>query len=146
MSLKIFVLGVALQILKCDAYIPKFINGRPVGGFLGSPNVPKKSYEDTALPKENWFEQRLDHFNNADLRTWKQRYFYNDTMFNRKANGPVFFMIGGEGTANPIWVVVGSMVEYAQKYGALCFLLEHRFYGKSHPLGYVFSSICLFAL
>eukprot|EP00795_Rhopilema_esculentum_P016900 gene16900-8384_t len=130
-----FVLSVALQILKCDAYIPKFINGRPVGGFLGSPNVPEKSYEDTALPEENWFEQRLDHFNNADLRTWKQRYFYNDTMFNRKADGPVFFMIGGEGTANPIWVVVGSMMEYAQKYGALCFLLEHRFYGKSHPLG-----------
>ena len=42
-------------------------------------------------------------------------------------------MIGGEGTASPVWMVTGSWIEYAKEHGALCFQLEHRFYGKSHP-------------
>ena len=120
-----------------DAYIPLFIRGRPVGGFLGTPKVPKDVAENLALPKDKWFVQRLDHSKSSDLRTWSQRYFVNDTFFNRNKNGPVFLMIGGEGEAKPIWVVVGSMMKYAAKYGALCFLLEHRFYGKSHPLRYI---------
>ncbi len=123
-------IGEALEPFK----IPPFIRGRPTGGFLGSPKQSEIG-EDLTLPADNWFQQRLNHFDSADLRTWKQRYFYNQTLFNRAKNGPVFLMIGGEGTANPIWVVVGSMMKYAAKYGALCLLLEHRFYGKSHPLG-----------
>ena len=42
-------------------------------------------------------------------------------------------MIGGEGTASPVWMVTGSWIEYAKEHGALCLQLEHRFYGKSHP-------------
>jgi hypothetical protein len=42
-------------------------------------------------------------------------------------------MIGGEGTANPIWMVEGTWLQYAMNYNAICFTLEHRFYGKSHP-------------
>ncbi|KAG7272922.1 hypothetical protein CRUP_002502 [Coryphaenoides rupestris] len=42
-------------------------------------------------------------------------------------------MIGGEGPANPTWMQYGTWLLYAQKMGALCLLLEHRFYGKSHP-------------
>jgi pimeloyl-ACP methyl ester carboxylesterase len=42
-------------------------------------------------------------------------------------------MIGGEGKADPIWMEQGMWVEYAKKFKALCFQLEHRFYGKSHP-------------
>ncbi len=60
-----------------------------------------------------------------------QRYFLNDTFY--KPGGPVFIMIGGEGTADPIWMVMGTWIEYAKKYNALCFQLEHRYYGKSHP-------------
>lgn len=134
------VAEIALLALYCilisqtHAYIPLFIRGRPTGGFLGSPkesNLP----DNFALAPDNWFKQRLDHSNSLDLRTWQQRYFYNDTSFRAHKNAPVFLMIGGEGRANPIWVAVGSMMKYAEKYGALCFLLEHRFYGASHPLG-----------
>ncbi len=46
-------------------------------------------------------------------------------------------MIGGEGPANPAWMQYGSWLLYAQKLGALCLLLEHRFYGKSHPTEWV---------
>ena len=60
-----------------------------------------------------------------------QRFFVNDTFF--KPGGPVFLMIGGEGTANPIWMQEGMWIEWAAQMDALCLMLEHRYYGKSHP-------------
>jgi hypothetical protein len=45
----------------------------------------------------------------------------------------VFLMIGGEGTADPTWMVTGQWIENARRYNALCFMLEHRYYGDSHP-------------
>ncbi|KAM5163722.1 putative serine protease K12H4.7 [Mantella aurantiaca] len=81
--------------------------------------------------RDQWFEQRLDHFNGADTRVWKQRYFINDSFTSD--DGPIFLMIGGEGAANPAWMTQGTWMIYAEKMRALCFLLEHRFYGKSHP-------------
>ncbi|XP_008307002.1 thymus-specific serine protease [Cynoglossus semilaevis] len=80
---------------------------------------------------EQWFVQKLDHFNGADSREWKQRYFVNGNFY--KPGGPVFLMIGGEGPANLAWMQTGTWLTYAEKMGALCFMLEHRFYGKSHP-------------
>ncbi|KAF3848122.1 hypothetical protein F7725_021150 [Dissostichus mawsoni] len=59
--------------------------------------------------EELWFTQKLDHFNGADSRQWKQ------------------------GPANPAWMQNGTWLKYAEKLGALCFMLEHRFYGKSRP-------------
>ncbi|CAG06389.1 unnamed protein product [Tetraodon nigroviridis] len=79
---------------------------------------------------EQWFIQRLDHFS-ADSREWKQRYFVNEAFY--KPGGPVFLMIGGEGAASPAWMQYGTWLTYAEKLGAICFMLEHRFYGKSHP-------------
>jgi len=106
----------------------RFLHGRPKGGLLQSPPLPKGH----STPGEHWFIQRLDHFDDSNRRTWKQRYFFNDT-FRKKEDSPVFLQIGGEGTANPVWVVVGNMMKYAQEFGAFAILLEHRFYGKSHP-------------
>lgn len=81
-----------------------------------------------------WYTQQLDHFNPADNRTWQQRYFMNDQYW--KQGGPVFIFINGESTANPIWMTEGQWITYAQTYGAICVLLEHRFYGKSRPTEY----------
>ncbi|KAM7399742.1 hypothetical protein PAMP_018990 [Pampus punctatissimus] len=81
--------------------------------------------------EEQWFIQKLDHFNGADSRVWKQRYFVNEAFY--KPGGPVFLMIGGEGPANPAWMQSGTWLTYAEKLGALCLMLEHRFYGESHP-------------
>ncbi|MEQ2225860.1 hypothetical protein ILYODFUR_021887 [Ilyodon furcidens] len=95
-----------------------------------------------AVFEELWFTQKLDHFNGADSRVWKQRYFVNETFY--KPGGPVFLMIGGEGPANPAWMKEGTWLTYAEKLGALCFMLEHRFYGKSHPTAYVcYCCICM---
>ena len=87
--------------------------------------------QDLYLPEAKWFNQTLDHFHPTDDRVWNQRYFVNDSF--HEAGGPVFLMIGGEGPANPIWMVEGSWMDYAKEHKALCFQLEHRFYGESHP-------------
>ena len=63
-----------------------------------------------------------------------QRYFVNDDF--HKKDGPVFLMIGGEGTAQPLWMTEGQWINYAQSANALCVMLEHRYYGKSHPTRY----------
>jgi hypothetical protein len=44
---------------------------------------------------EQWFTQKLDHFDPQNRDTWKQLYFVNSTMY--KPGGPVFFILGGEG-------------------------------------------------
>lgn len=90
-------------------------------GLLSPPPLPK----GVSPPKAQWYEQRLDHFNEEDKRMWKQRYFVNDTHWNRKS-GPVFLMIGGEGPANPIWLTTGDMMKNSAKYNALAVFLEHR--------------------
>ena len=77
-------------------------------------------------PPPQWVEQKLDHFNKTDMRTWKQRYFVNATFWS-KDSGPVFLMLGGEGEANPAWLVANTeMMINAQKFKAVAILIEHR--------------------
>nr|CAD7570017.1 unnamed protein product [Timema californicum] len=104
-----------------------FHHGRHKGGMLGAPYTDQQ----IALPPAEWFEQKLDHFNPTDTTTWRQKYFTNATFY--KPGNPVFLMIGGEGAANATWMVKGTWIDYASQLGALCFNLEHRFYGDSHP-------------
>ncbi|XP_049810851.1 putative serine protease K12H4.7 [Schistocerca nitens] len=117
----------SLSLLNEAASSRIFQRGRLRGGLLGEPNV---SYSGT-LPPDEWFIQQLDHFDPTNRRTWKQRYFTNASF--HQPGGPVFLMIGGEGKASPLWMVTGQWITYAKQYNALCFQLEHRYYGKSHP-------------
>ena len=96
--------------------------------LLTNPYLRQSSQDSGAL----WFKQTLDHFHPTDSRTWNQRYFINDS-FYEGPGGPIFLMIGGEGPANPIWMTTGSWIDYAKEHKALCFQLEHRYYGESHP-------------
>jgi len=45
----------------------------------------------------------------------------------------VFLYIGGEGEVDSIYTMNEAWVEYAKKYHALLFIVEHRYYGNSHP-------------
>ena len=96
---------------------------RPWGlrGVLRPPYLPK----DTPTPEAQWIEQRLDHIG-SDPGTWQQRYFVNSTWWD-KGKGPVFLMLGGEGPANPAWIVADTHIMLnAQKYKAMVFSVEHR--------------------
>ncbi|XP_024883400.1 putative serine protease K12H4.7 [Temnothorax curvispinosus] len=123
----LLLLFILLGILSISTAWRTFLRGRRKGGNLGEPGVSS----ETSLPQERWFTQYLDHFNPSDVRVWKQRYFVNYDFY--KLNGPIFLMIGAEGIANATWMVEGQWIEYAKEFGAMCFYLEHRFYGKSHP-------------
>jgi pimeloyl-ACP methyl ester carboxylesterase len=101
----------------------KFWRGRR---FYGESRDLESNNEDM------WFDQLVDHFGQTEVRTFKQRYFVNSEYY--KPNGPVFLMIGGEGEASSKWMHQGAWIQYAKHFDALCFQLEHRFYGKSHPL------------
>ncbi|KAG5887034.1 hypothetical protein JTB14_029993 [Gonioctena quinquepunctata] len=93
-----------------------------------SPNLLR----DAPSKYERWFTQKLNHFNPNDERTWPQRYYVNDEFVNANRN-VAFLMIGGEGEATADWMVNGSWIDYAKDFEAICFQVEHRFYGKSHP-------------
>jgi len=107
--------------------VPNFM--APYGGFLGDPYV-NDTNADNAVTE--WFTQQLDHFDNTDTRTWQQRFYLRTTEFD--GTGPVFLFIGGEGALAPHWLSYGAMADSGKKNNALMFALEHRFYGKSHPL------------
>ncbi|KAL5238760.1 hypothetical protein ACI65C_006170 [Semiaphis heraclei] len=96
---------------------------------LGEPNSPASLR--TMNTEDEWYIQKLDHFNPTDNRTWKQRYQVN--LENYKNDGPIFLMIGGEGSISAKWMHSGAWIDYAKEFNALCFQLEHRFYGESHP-------------
>ena len=129
---QLFVVGLILLPLLIDS-LPWFHRGRPRGGMIGSlrRRLQFSYYRGNSPNNEHWYTQQLDHFNPTDTRTWQQRYFVNDQYW--KKNGPVFIQIGGEGPADPIWMTEGQWIKYAQIHGAICVMIEHRFYGKSHP-------------
>ncbi|XP_054156714.1 putative serine protease K12H4.7 [Oppia nitens] len=93
------------------------------------PPVPDNHIHTSA---DNWFDnQRVDHFNTSDTRTYKQRYFLNDKYY--KTGGPVFLEVYGEGEANDYYITSGAIAEYANRFNALLVNLEHRYYGQSVP-------------
>ena len=47
--------------------------------------------------------------------------------------GPVFLYVGGEAAISDHWLHDGAWIEWAKKQKAALFMLEHRYYGKSHP-------------
>ncbi len=47
-------------------------------------------------------DNQIDHFNDDDTRTYKQRYWWNDKFYSgHDAQGPVFLYICGEWTCTP---------------------------------------------
>ena len=70
----VFKYLVLLVLVSVDqAFSFQLIRGRPVGkhGLLGLPKT-SESYVGDSLPKAQWFEQRLDHFDPVNTQTWKQ--------------------------------------------------------------------------
>ncbi|KAK6045021.1 hypothetical protein COOONC_17474 [Cooperia oncophora] len=123
-----FVPAVVVLLLPLAVSIsPPVLFGRPRGGFLQAPVGDGPQTEDKYLVYSN-ITQKVDHFGGSTA-TWKQRYQYNSKFYNA-SKGIVFLMIGGEGSISPPgdkWVKDESitMMQWAQKYGAAAFQLEH---------------------
>jgi serine protease 16 len=95
--------------------------------------APTDSTPAVKFPPAQYFRpQALDHFNAHNQGHYSQRYFVNATFWN-KFDGPVFLMIEGEGAASAKWAVQGHHMDMAAKFGALVFVVEHRYYGGSLP-------------
>ncbi|XP_046391144.1 putative serine protease K12H4.7 [Ischnura elegans] len=125
---KYFALLLLLMFFMSGANGMRFLmRGKHNNKLLRGPTLPS----NVRYPPEEWFNQKLDHFNPTDERTWSQRFFTNSSYHN--PGGPAFLMIGGEGAIGVGWMLYGQWIELAKLHGAICFQLEHRFYGKSHP-------------
>merc|ERR1712226_877900 len=88
---------------------------------------------------EFFFEQRIDHFNYYSKpmgkSTFQQRYLVQDKWWDKDNGGPLFFYTGNEGDITSFWDNTGFMFDIAPKFKANIIFAEHRYYGKSLPLG-----------
>jgi hypothetical protein len=129
-TMKAVIVLMAMAIAAVSAAHPLFRHGRPRHGFVRPPvGTPAKTLPDL------WMTQKLDHFDPQNNATFEMRYFMNSDYYS--SGGPVFLLMGGEGTANPIWIsglqVPTQIVAWAAEFGAMLFSIEHRFYGQTQP-------------
>ncbi|KAL3718212.1 hypothetical protein ACJRO7_003360 [Eucalyptus globulus] len=91
--------------------------------------------------KTFFFNQTLDHFNYRphSYATFKQRYFI-DSKFWGGANSiaPIFVYLGAESKLDGPLTYIGFLRDNAAQFQALLVYIEHRYYGRSIPLGMSF--------
>ncbi|XP_068465657.1 probable serine protease EDA2 isoform X1 [Phaseolus vulgaris] len=125
MRQKDWVIATALTLLLFLSF-PTFSYGLVPPRTLLNKLSESKYLTNQAL----WFDQTLDHFSPYDHRQFRQRY-YEFLDYFRIPDGPIFLLIGGEGTSNGI--ANDYLAVLAKKFGAALVSLEHRYYGKSSP-------------
>nr|BAN40723.1 hypothetical protein, conserved [Entamoeba invadens] len=100
-------------------------------------NFQRVRFSKEELEADNtglYMDQPLDHFDLTNTKKISIQYFLNDTYFTPE--GPLFVDLGGEGAASA-GAIGGKFVidKYAQKYKGMMLAIEHRFYGRSLPVG-----------
>ncbi|XP_064550039.1 putative serine protease K12H4.7 [Drosophila montana] len=90
------------------------------------------AFNDNFTEKELWIEQKLDHFDENETRTWQMRYSESDTFY--KPGGPILINVNGEWPLAVKSELCGMFYELAEKFNAYAFQTEHRYYGNSHPV------------
>lgn len=81
---------------------------------------------------QKYCDQKLDHFDPQNTKTWCQRFLTNATF--KKPGGPAFICIDGEdypwlSGRRPYTMVCNNMVQLAKEFGAIMLAVEHRYYG-----------------
>ncbi|GMR50680.1 hypothetical protein PMAYCL1PPCAC_20875 [Pristionchus mayeri] len=131
---------LAAALCATAAALPRFWGGRSRDGFVRhheeerGHRIVHDSRLDSAVTGTASITQKIDHFNAADTRTFKQRYFFrNDNNLGvKKVN---FLYLSGEQTASEKMISGDNkpIVQYARKFAGNLFALEHRYYGSSRP-------------
>ncbi|CAG4977592.1 unnamed protein product [Parnassius apollo] len=105
-----------------------------IGGFryLMKEVASSVSIGSTPRHETRWLDQKLDHFDENENRTWKMRYFKRLDFW--KLNGPIFLFLGGESETSPNFLYTGIMYELAKETNGALYASEHRYYGKSLPV------------
>ncbi|XP_065208205.1 putative serine protease K12H4.7 [Planococcus citri] len=109
----------------------EMVFGRRRSSHSSRDSIPNSDSEEEETPPDQYFEQKLDHFNLSNSETWQQRYFANWSYYT--PTGPAFLIIEGESWAYSDEVIVNPWVSFAETFKGVIFHLEHRFYGKSVP-------------
>eukprot|EP00041_Stephanoeca_diplocostata_P028594 m.820754 g.820754 ORF g.820754 m.820754 type:complete len:231 (+) comp23398_c2_seq3:171-863(+) len=90
------------------------------------------------LPAQYFHDQHTDHFQPQTVvpKTFTQRY-YSSSKYFRGPGAPIFCIMGGEGGIEPATGIFYPWVAevLAKQFGALVIEPEHRFYGKTLPVG-----------
>ncbi|XP_065355032.1 putative serine protease K12H4.7 [Calliphora vicina] len=92
---------------------------------------PEIEVNSRAAVEIKWIEQKLDHFDEANEKTWQMRYMVNEEHF--EAGGPMFIYLGGEWAISPGRIQSGIIPDMAQEHKGILFYTEHRYYGESKP-------------
>ncbi|CAL6020603.1 Serine_carboxypeptidase [Hexamita inflata] len=75
------------------------------------------------------FDQLVDHFDNTNTKTFKQRFLVNSSVYK---NGPLIIMLNGEGTLGAATLAGKYSINYfAEEMNGFMVALEHRYYGES---------------
>ncbi|KAK9676931.1 hypothetical protein RND81_11G110800, partial [Saponaria officinalis] len=94
--------------------------------------------------KTFFYNQTIDHFTYSpeSYTTFSQRYYVEDSNWGGN-NSPIFVYFGDEQPLDFEFVdgSLGVFEEHAPNFKALILYIEHRFYGKSNPLGSMAASI-----
>ncbi|EFX06147.1 serine-type peptidase [Grosmannia clavigera kw1407] len=101
--------------------------------FRKLPGIPAKEAETADGQIEGTFQQLLDH-SDASKGTFTQR-FWLDTHFWDGPGSPVFLFMAGEEDASGYlgYLREGIPGLYAENFGGLVVVIEHRYFGKSQP-------------
>lgn len=93
---------------------------------------PEPSEYGTRI-ETKWIEQRLDNFNNQNIKTWYMRYMENKEFLVN--DGPMFIYITGEASIDDSkdMLTTGQMYNMAKKVNGTLIAVEHRYYGESRP-------------
>ena len=102
--------------------------------FSDGVTVPVSATDLEPLTKPKYhLNQRVDHFDPTDDRTWSHPYFVSEDYFAGPGS-PILVILGGEGPVKKILYPFVSK-KLASVFGAYVLQTEHRFYGASQPIG-----------
>jgi hypothetical protein len=85
-TLSTFKMKIILLLIACVLYVNAGVLLKTK--YHGALNRQQDLLMKNKQENEEWFQQRVNHFDPLDTRTFGQRYFVNSTYFN--GNGPIF--------------------------------------------------------